>query len=426
MPKVSPLYDSCKYRPRPGPSDFLLSSLQTPPLEAPPLDTLALTGTDQSLRGFSDGQNDDFQVSATTQTDDRKTLLKRARRKFLTDGLSLKLVEASEQNDRGKLKKAYWNTYHCASNLTHMSDGTTRGKYCKNKWCTVCNSIRTARLIEDYGPILDKWEDKYFVTLTAPTVCRLDLKDRIFGMGRQFSRITGTLKKRHQRGQGPRFEGIRKLECTYNESSDEYHPHFHLIVRGEELAKEVANIWLGMNPDASMKAQDVRPADDASCKELFKYFTKLITPVKGKDGKDDRVIYADAMDVIFNAISGQQTFKTFGFELSDYATQTDDTPAEVPAACGEDQEDPREDPAPYATGESTWRPEVTDWVNEDTGECLTGYIPGGKFRDLVECKIFVRPGYDGIHWRRYTNENESGKGNRLKNGWKRKKDIKGG
>ena len=106
------------------------------------LDTLALKGTN-GLRTPENGPDDDFETAAVTNITDRQTLLKRARRKYLTTGYVGALVDASGLNDT-HLQKSYWNTYHCARTLTLQSDGNITGRYCKNRWCLVCNSIRTA------------------------------------------------------------------------------------------------------------------------------------------------------------------------------------------------------------------------------------------------------------------------------------------
>ena len=54
--------------------------------------------------------------------------------------------------------------------------GKLSAKYCGNRWCLVCNSIRTAKLFAAYGPTLRSWEDAHFVTLTIPWIMPFDVE----------------------------------------------------------------------------------------------------------------------------------------------------------------------------------------------------------------------------------------------------------
>ena len=77
------------------------------------LDTLAQLGTST--------QNDDFSpLQKCTKASDKKTLVKRARRKYLTNNLVLKLVDAAKHSENSELENKYWNAWHCAREL-HLS-----------------------------------------------------------------------------------------------------------------------------------------------------------------------------------------------------------------------------------------------------------------------------------------------------------------
>jgi hypothetical protein len=109
-------------------------------------------------------------------------------------------------------------------------------------------------------------------------------------------------------------KGIRKLECTYNQVADTYHPHFHLVVEGTAAAGILVDLWLEAFPAASRKAQDVRPADEGSMIELFKYTTKIVTR-HDKEVKGDVTTFkicAKALDVIFQALMYKRAFQPMG------------------------------------------------------------------------------------------------------------------
>jgi hypothetical protein len=258
--------------------------------------------------GIEQGENEPFKV--TPQTYDKGTLTKRARRKFLSDSLIPKLIDVAD----GTQAKAYWSTWHCTRVLHVHSDGTLTAKYCKKRWCPVCNAIRTAQLIRRYEPIFKEWQDAHFVTLTLPNVPASGLPAGIAELYAGFVTCKERAKKREQRGKAPKLVGVRKLECTYNAFNDDFHPHFHFIVDNAQAGRALVADWLSVFSQADAKAQDCRPADANSLLEVFKYFTKLISGRQG-DGIKPRLIHADALHVMFTAIAGCRTFQSFGFKL---------------------------------------------------------------------------------------------------------------
>ena len=328
------------------------------------LDTLAQVGTRKKSSPALGAGEDDLRLSKSAKFDAKANFAKRARVKYLTNALSLRLASL----DDTPLKKSYWNTFYCSSILHKKGDQLT-SKYCKNRWCLVCSRIRTAQLIKQYLPLLREWADKQFVTLTVPNCSEGDLVDTIQQMKVVFNRIREQLKKQYQRGQRPApLVALRKLECTFSPRRRDYHPHFHLIVRDLATANELRMLWLHHFPSASWDGQDVKPADDKSVLELFKYFTKLVTS-KEKEG---RIISVGPLDIIFQAISGQRTFQAFNCTTT---KETSDEEADGLAAELEIE----------ATYE--WEQAATDWVDKSTGELLTGYAPDEEFRKLVETKI---------------------------------------
>lgn len=320
------------------------------------LDTLAQLDTGQ-------GTDPDFVLDKGTGTGERRRLQKRAQSKYLTYALIFRLVDLESP-----LKKSYWNTYYCCNTLIKKGD-TVTGKYCKNRWCSVCNRIRTAQIMKSYLPVVEDWGSKYFVTLTVPNVKGEVLREELERMGKELLRIRKKFRKA-----GIPFVGVRKLECTYNPERNDYHPHYHFIIKDEEAARELLREWLRRFPEARSWCQDVREADDGSVKEMFKYFTKIISkPVEGEGsvGTRRRGVYPLALDVIFQAVSGIRTYQNFGFKLPKVAEEVSE---EVEAAAEAVAEE-----ALYQ-----WEQEVSDWVEVESGELLSGYEPVEGYRELVE------------------------------------------
>ena len=301
------------------------------------------------------------QLGTNPKTEPREIgfLAKRARAKTFTAPLSVKL--ASLESD---LKKSYWNSYYCNDSLTQEGNKIT-GRYCNNRWCSVCNRIRTAKLIVGYTKPLAELADKHFVTLTLPNCKAEELKGVITFMQATCKTIQEFFKKRHQRkSQDWQLVGIRKIECTYNPITSTYHPHFHFLIEGEIAAKELVSEWLKRVPTASSKAQDVRKADVGAEIELFKYFTKMV--VKTQKGY---MTFVKPLDVIFVAMQGLRVFQPLGLK-KDISEDIETLITEEIAGIDEKF--------------VKWSWFKNDWIDVSTGECLTGYIPSDAIYNLVK------------------------------------------
>lgn len=417
--------------------------------KAQPLDTLAQLETSCC----NDADNQEFE-NLQTLGENKATLRKRARRNYLKNELALGLVDVNNLDRKKRVLKAsnaleeleadkkdkdilrsYWSMYHCSEKLTRKN-GKVSGRYCKNRLCLVCNSIRTAVLLNKYKPVFDEWgQDAYFVTLTAPTVKKDKLHNRVNEMHKIFLRIKATLKTRFQRNTAEKFEGVRKLECTYNPFEDKYHPHFHFMIRGKENAEIVYNEWLRRTRHlgTSPKAQDCRKAEKGAAMEVFKYFTKIVS-----SSSKDRNIYLKSLDVIFKEFRGRRVIQTFGFKLPEVVETTviEDIQSEEVKSIQELQtllfekesnkyistrdliekleakpcfkevlewveeeqarglpfleistileilEAVRKDLEEYEE-QFTWSQELSDWISEDTGEFLTGFEVSEDMKKLT-------------------------------------------
>lgn len=289
--------------------------------------------------------------------DDKSVLLRRARAKFLSKALAKELLKA---NPKSKLFKSYRGTLSCSSVLQQNGKKLTT-VYCKNRWCAVCNRIRTAKLINGYSKQLEAFEEPYFVTLTKKTVKEAYLDDSIALMGKVWRSIMLTWENKKKR----KIKGIRKSECTIRPNGY-YHYHFHIILDGKSNAEWLVKEWLRLCPDSDPLAQDLRPADNGSFKELFKYFTKLTV----KDGSNVVLFPYLRMDVIFTAMYQKMVFQSFG-GLKMLSEDIEDINAQEYAFLEE--------------CEKVWKWYESDWIDQ-WGECLTGYIPN---ESLI--KIFKNP-----------------------------------
>lgn len=88
---------------------------------------------------------------------------------MITNKMALSLIDVAKENKDFDRLKGYWNTYHCQSKI-YTANGKLFGRYCKNRSCLLCCSIRKADIMNRYLPIIKTWEDPHFVTITAKSV----------------------------------------------------------------------------------------------------------------------------------------------------------------------------------------------------------------------------------------------------------------
>lgn len=299
---------------------------------------------------------------------DLLTYRKRAKAKFAQNTLMRVMAKLNSP-----LREKYEETQFCSYSLI-QSGNTFTARYCKQRWCRVCNRIRTGKLMNGYSNAIQAMSEPQFVTLTVPNVPGEILRDTIKAMTATIQKIQDLRRKNKQ----PLIKAIRKLECTYNPDRNDFHPHMHLIVENMQQAEQLKLAWIERNPEALEYLQDIRPATEPI--ELFKYFAKL-TSKSGKDLKTykgkklilrEEYHYPEALDTIFQAIAGMRIIQPMGG-----VKMVSDEIEEIEAV---EIENVEQDTALWQWQKIgiTAEKYTFDWVNVFTGECLTGYEPSEK------------------------------------------------
>jgi hypothetical protein len=280
-------------------------------------------------------------------------LAKRIKRKQYTQRITAELLKLDS-----KLHKEYKRAFYCCNGL--QQEGRTlktTNEYCNSRACLVCNSIRTAKLIDAYGTML-KAEKQYFCTLTIVNVKKAELKQTIEKMTKQFGLILKSVREK----KGLKPDGIRRLEITYNKESDTYHPHFHYLINCKKSAELIKSQWLKRYPTAKPYCQDVREANEDTLVEIFKYSTKYA--VKQAEHKDRLEIHPESLDAILCSLNGKRTVQPFGKYVKQKISE------EITA---EDIQEQEYNIKPRAYAKFEWRGH--DYFEIYTGEALTGSQP---------------------------------------------------
>ena len=224
----------------------------------------------------------------------------KALRKFKTNQKVISIIDTLKDENQ---KKKYWLTYHC-NHVLLQNGNVFSGSLCRKRWCTQCNRIKAFEMTNAYKEPLTNLGQLYFVTLTRPNVKGRQLKSEIQKLIKAFQKIKDNLRKNYD----IKLSGMRKLEVTYNEETDTYHPHFHFIQSNLVHSDKLQELWLKQFPNASIKGQDIRTIDtnnEKSFIELFKYATKETT----KEGKQ---YTGEVLHTIYSALEGQRIFQTYG------------------------------------------------------------------------------------------------------------------
>jgi hypothetical protein len=265
------------------------------------------------------------------------------------------------------MKRAYERTIHkCCRTMVQQVTGKLETTYCRGRWCAQCSAMRTAATIARYGPEVAAWgPDKWFVTLTRPNVKAAHLKAAVKEMVAEWRVITRWLQRKYGNGA---VKAIRSLETTYNAQRDDTHPHFHVLINREEIARDLLERWLVRFPAARRVAQDVRRADDRSWPELLKYAVKATTE------RDGEPVPPAALDKIFTATRGLRLLGAVGIR----AFRDEPTPEEFEAAG--DTMSPKQVDEPT---EWCWVQSLRDWV-APTGETLSDYVPCRRVEQFIQ------------------------------------------
>jgi hypothetical protein len=247
-----------------------------------------------------------------------ETLEKRAFAKYYTMQILYPLIDL--KNDREKM---YWNTFHCVNTLEENTDGKIIAKYCKNRWCIVCNKIRTGILHNTHKKSLKGVKTK-FVTLTTDLTktcfTKEDLDSTYDIMVKAFYKCWRNTKNKFGK-----LKALRKSEVTWKLHRGTFHPHFHIIMENNSNeADYLVSQWLKQFPNADPKAQHIGLTDDKVFNETFKYICKMWNTEYDSNTGEYKIVLPyppDKMDNIFEVFKGRRIIQTYNLndiELDDF------------------------------------------------------------------------------------------------------------
>ena len=267
-------------------------------------------------------------------------LKRRCNSKFMSNAICLELASLNSP-----LKAKYLKTLKCGIEV-RQEGVELRSMYCGARWCLTCNRIRTSKLLEKYGQIVDCLKDPHFVTLTvrniAPDMQNLKMYQR--EMFKHHRKVQDLLRK-----YGITIKGVKKYEAIPDKDINGLRPHFHWLIDGTITEKQLRQVWYNQKLPLSWSVdrrkvyferelragklamlkgemliqiwlkrhegisdragQHVTPATPGTAKELFKYTTKVVV----KNRRDEDITPLRLLDMIYQATERVRTITVTGF-----------------------------------------------------------------------------------------------------------------
>jgi len=156
------------------------------------------------------------------------------------------------------------------------------GNFCKNRFCPFCSWLKAKRTAFELLELIKvvEYTEKLafiFITLTVPNVPKESLREEIENFNISFNRLWKTKEfKAFNKG------FIRKLEVTYNEERNDYHPHFHLVVavnksyfksRNYMSKRRLLELWQRATRNPAITQVDIKPCRMDTVKQIMELAT---------------------------------------------------------------------------------------------------------------------------------------------------------
>lgn len=213
------------------------------------------------------------------------------------------------------------NIRDCNTFMMLVSDETLekkkqhKGNSCKNRFCPICSwkkSRKDALSLSVMMQYLQEEEQKEFVflTLTAPNVKSDELEDEIKHYNHSFQKLM-------QRQEVSKIvKGyVRKLEITYNEQRDDYHPHFHVLLAVNKSYFTDKNyyinrdrwleLWQQVTKNDLITQVDVRKVSNSKDDKVYE-----VAKYSAKDS--DYLLNQEVFDVFYKALKGKRILSYSG------------------------------------------------------------------------------------------------------------------
>lgn len=184
-----------------------------------------------------------------------------------------------------------------------------KGNSCGNRFCPICaykKAKKDALALSVMMEYLKQAERREFIflTLTAPNVPAEELNEEIKHYNHSFKKLMERQEvKKVVKGY------VRKLEITYNEERNDYHPHFHVLIAVNKSYftdtkqyikhERWLELWQQATKNSLITQVNVKKVRENKGKEVSE-----IAKYSAKDS--DYLINQDVFEVFYKALKGKR------------------------------------------------------------------------------------------------------------------------
>lgn len=142
-----------------------------------------------------------------------------------------------------------------------------KANFCRDRLCPMCSWRRSYKIFGQVSQIMDliaKDYDFLFLTLTVPNVTASELSNKLDELQKGWYKLSN-----YKRVKSVLKGFFKALEITYNQVSDTYHPHYHIVLavpkcylssRGYIQRDEWLRLWQRAMKDETITQVDIRRA----------------------------------------------------------------------------------------------------------------------------------------------------------------------
>ena len=227
---------------------------------------------------------------------------------MLDKSKSIKLLNRLYYNNlNSPLIEGYRHSYLCCRTIT-VENNKVITQYCKNRWCLVCSKMLGKEVFNKYYPVFNKCDNVYLLTLSRPNTEAVNLISEVELITTTIRKVLQSRTIREYLKSG--VIGLKKIEITFNEKENTYHPHLHILISDYNAAKEIKQLWLKHNQVSKAAAQNLIKCNKEDIQHVLNYITKLCYKVN--DNNLYNFVNPIALDTIFRALKGKKIFTKIG------------------------------------------------------------------------------------------------------------------
>lgn len=192
--------------------------------------------------------------------------------------------------------------YNCGTQIALQNGAIKSANFCRDRLCPMCAYRRAQKMFAQNMAVYQEIKadhSKYrqlFLTLTVPNVKLEDLKQTLADMSKGWNRFRNNRAVKREPIKGY----AKKLEITYNEKTNTFHPHYHVMLTVDGWASRIEDFvhWWTVSMQSAVQLVcfiEAVQGDAKSVKEMSKYMSKSDDLEEALDTEEKWFLYRSAV-----------------------------------------------------------------------------------------------------------------------------------